>query len=46
MRTWTPTATTSPIPASSSCMQNGRAYSATEDFTFPFGDGTVGLDPR
>ena len=31
---------------SSSCMQAGRAYSATGDFTFPFGDGTVGLDPR
>ncbi|MGA9625483.1 MAG: M36 family metallopeptidase [Bryobacteraceae bacterium] len=35
-----------PDSTSSSCMQNGRAYSATEDFTFPFGDGTVGLDPR
>ena len=27
-------------------MQNGRAYSASQFFDFPFGDGTLALDPR
>jgi hypothetical protein len=35
-----------PDSVNSSCMQKARAYSATEDFTFPWGDGTGGLDPR
>ena len=35
-----------PDAVNSPCMQNGRAYSATGDFTFAWGDGTVGSDPR
>jgi Zn-dependent metalloprotease len=27
-------------------MKNGRAYSATAVFDFPFGDGTIGANPR
>jgi len=45
---WVTTGNNADVYASwiGSTMQNGRTYSATGDFTFPFGDGTLGLDPR
>jgi hypothetical protein len=35
-----------PDNVTNSSMQNGRALSSSQVFDFPFGDGTVALDPR
>ena len=35
-----------PDASSDPNLRNGRAYSATQTFDFPFGDGTVQQDPR
>ena len=35
-----------PDPLNGGGLQQGRGYSSTQVFDFPFGDGTVGLNPR
>jgi hypothetical protein len=35
-----------PDPTLNANLQNGRAFSAAQNFDFPFGDGTLGQNPR